>query len=107
MAALPYLARPHAAADSRPGLAQGAASLGLEPDLWWEKRLILRVINPMKHLTLMVICVIYPIKHLIFMVIYPNVRRMKEILHHLGWLKLYLGIDHLSNGAGFLPTTVR
>jgi len=29
-----------------------------------------------------------------------------EILHHLGWLKLYNGINHLSTGAGFLPSIV-
>jgi hypothetical protein len=26
---------------------------------------------------------------------------MEEILHHLGWLKPYKGINHLSTGAGF------
>jgi len=29
-----------------------------------------------------------------------------EILHHHGWLKPYNGINHLSTGAGFLPSTV-
>ena len=32
---------------------------------------------------------------------------MEEILHHLVWLKPYnYGINHLSTGAGFLPSTV-
>jgi hypothetical protein len=37
-------------------------------------------------------------------------RWVEEILHHLGWLKPYQSwdkrINHLSTGAGFLPSTV-
>jgi hypothetical protein len=35
-----------------------------------------------------------------------NILWMEDILHHLGWLKPYNGINHLSTGAGFLTSTI-